>query len=100
MPTKLLKYNKQKHKKSKCVTFGITKYIQFRDNLYKKLKLTDPLSVDFVRLQINLNTHNKILQNSIRLAKRIYYEILFAKFKDDIRDTWKTVNDILNRTKR
>ncbi len=56
MPTKLIKYNKYKHKKSTRVTFGIIKSIQFRDNLYKKLKITDPLSLDFARLQINPNT--------------------------------------------
>ncbi len=38
MPTNLIKYNKYKHKKSKWVTFGIIKSIQFRDNLYKKPK--------------------------------------------------------------
>ncbi len=36
MPTKLIKYNKYKHKKFKWVTFGIIKSVQFRDNLYKK----------------------------------------------------------------
>ncbi len=61
---------------------------------------TVQLSVEFIRLQINLNTYNQILKISIRLAKRIYYEKLFAKFKNDIRATWKTINEILNRTKR
>ncbi len=73
---------------------------QFRDNLYKKQKMTDPLSVGFGRLKINLNTYNKILKNSIRLAKKNYYENIFAKFKNDTRATWKTINEILNRTKR
>ncbi len=98
--TKLIKYNKHKHKKSNWVTFGIIKSIQFRDNLYKKTKNDRSLSVEFTRLQINLKTYNKILKISIRLAKRIYYKKLFAKFKNDIRATWKTINEILNRTKR
>ncbi len=42
--------------------------------------MTDPVSADFARLQINLNTYNKILKNSIQLAKRIYYEKIFNKF--------------------
>ncbi len=65
MPSKLIKYNKYKHKKSIWVTFGIMKSIQFRDNLYKKTKKTDPLSVDFARLKINLNTYNNVFKNSI-----------------------------------
>ncbi len=51
--------------------------------------MTDPLSVDFYRLKINLNTYNKILKNSIRLAKKYYYEKIFSKFKNDIRANWK-----------
>ncbi len=60
MPTKLIKYNNYKHKQSKWVTFDIIKSI---------LKMIDPLSVKFTRLQINLNTYNNILKNSIQLAK-------------------------------
>ncbi len=43
MPTKLIKYNKYKHKKSKWV---------------------DPIYVDFAILQINLNTYNDILKRT------------------------------------
>ena len=100
MPTKLVKYNKYKHKKSKWVTFGIINSIQYRDNLYKKLKMSDPLSAEFATLKINLNTYNNILKNSMRLAKKIYYQQIFVKFKNDIRATWKTINEILSRTKR
>ncbi len=35
------------NKKSKWITFGIIKSIKFKDNLYKKLKLTDPNSMQF-----------------------------------------------------
>ncbi len=38
-------------------------------------------------------------KRSIRLAKRNYYQTLFAKFKCDIKSTWKTINEILNQTK-
>ncbi len=41
MPTKLIKYNKYKYKKSKWVTIGIIKSIPFRGNLYKKKKPLD-----------------------------------------------------------
>ncbi len=50
--------------------------------------------------KINVKTYNNILKKSIRLAKKSYYEIIFLKFKDDIRGTWKTINDILNKIKR
>ncbi len=62
MPTKLVKYNKYKHKKSRRVTFGIIKSMQHRENFYKKLKMSDPLSVEFTTLEINL----KYLQQYIK----------------------------------
>ncbi len=77
MRTKLLQYNKHKHNKCKWVTFGIIKSRQFRDNLYKKtLKMTNTIFVEFGRFQNNLNTYNKILKNSIQLAKRIAFDLL------------------------
>ncbi len=33
-------------------------------------------------------------------AKKHYYEVLFIKFKDDIWGTWKTINAILNKSKK
>ncbi len=74
MPSKLVKYNKYKHKKFKWVTFGIIRSIQYRYDLYKKLKMADPISNEFATIKINLNTYNKILKTLIRLAKKYYYE--------------------------
>ncbi len=39
-PCKLVKFDKYKHKKTKCITSGIIKSIQYKDILYKKLKMT------------------------------------------------------------
>ncbi len=100
MPQKVIKYDKRKHKKSKWITQSIIKSINFRDNLYKNLKMTDPNSTEYATLKTNLKTFNNILKKSIRAIKKDYYETLFMKFKDDIRGTWKTINDILNKTKR
>ena len=40
MPTKLVKFNKKKHKKSKWITQGILNSITYRDKMYNKLKDT------------------------------------------------------------
>ncbi len=85
---------------SPWITKGIIRSIQYRDNLYKKHKMTASNSPEFDIQKINLKTYNNILKKSIHLAKKIYYETLFQKFKDDIKGTWKTINGILNKTKR
>ena len=51
-------------------------------------------------VRIPLNSFNIILKRSIRIAKRMYYESRFGKCKNDIRKTWKLINDILSKTKK
>ena len=99
MSSKWVKFNKYKHKKSSWITQGLLKSIKYRDNLYKRLKLTDPNSANYDTININLKTDNGILKTSIRAAKQIYFELCFKRFKNDIRNTWKTINDILLKTK-
>ena len=75
------------------------KSIKYRDKLYKRLKLTDPNSANYDTININLKTYNGILKTSIRAAKQAYFELCFKCFKNDIKNTWKTINDILSKTK-
>ena len=66
-------FNKYKHKKSKWITYGILKSIRFRDKLYKKLKLTNPVLREYEILYTNLQTYKKkILKRSIREAKQLF----------------------------
>ena len=95
MPDKIVKYRKHKHKKSKWITIGILKSIKYRDNLFMKLKHTDPNSANYLNLKINLKTYNNILKNSIRKAKQMYFTILFNKCKNDIKKTWNTIKSVL-----
>ena len=99
MPSKWVKFNKYKHKMSSWITQGLLKSNKFRDNLYKRLKLTNPNSTNYNTININLKTYNGILKRSIRTAKHTYFELCFNRFKNDIRNTWKTINDILSKTK-
>ena len=97
MTGKFVKFNKYKHKKSKWITYGILKSIRFRDKLYKKLKFTNPVLMEHDILYTNLQTYNKILKKSIREAKQRFLESTFNRYKSDIRNTWKTINEILSR---
>lgn len=98
-PIKWVKFDKYKHKISPWVTPGILKSIKHKDNLYKKLKLTDIDSPELEARAINFRTYNNILKKMIRLAKKIYYGKCFDKYKCDIRNTWSTINSILGRQK-
>ncbi len=39
------------------------KSVQYRDNLYKKVKMSNPLSLQYFTHKTNLTTYNNILQN-------------------------------------
>ena len=56
MPTKKVKINKHKHKKSKWITQGIIRSITFRDKLYLKMKLSPKDSAEYSVIKINLKT--------------------------------------------
>ena len=60
------------------------------------MKLTNPVLREYEIIYINLQTYNKILKRSIRVAKQLFLESTFNKYKSDIRNTWKTINEILS----
>ena len=96
-PTKTIKVNKHKHKKSKWITYGIIKSIKFRHRLYMKLKKTAANTLAHDAVSINIKIYNKILKTSIRVAKGNFYHARFELCKHDIKKTWATINDIIKR---
>jgi len=96
---KYVNFNKYKHKKSKWITDGILKSISYRDTLYRKMKSFRNNELQYERQKSLLTTYNKILKNSIRIAKKNYYENLFLKYRCDIKNTWNTINSIMCRSK-
>ena len=85
MPTKLVKFNKYKHKESMWIAQGILRSIQYRDKLYKQLKLTHPNSSNYEIINVNLKTYNTTLKHTIRAAKKVYFENTFYRFKNHIK---------------
>ena len=90
-PVKTVKFSKYKHKKSNWITSGIIRSIYNRDRLYRKLKSTAFNSDAYVSIQTNLNTINKILKVTMRLAKKKFYAKQFENFKYDMKKTWQNI---------
>ena len=97
MSGKLVKYNKYKHKKSTWLTNGLLKSIRFRDKLYKQMKCILPTSVEYEIIRLNLKTYNNILRKSLFRAKRLFLSYTFNKYNSDIKNTWKSINELLSR---
>ena len=60
--------------------------------------MTHHESPDFTILKVNLKSFNTLLKKTIRAAKYMYYESTFTKNKTNIRNTWKTINEIISKS--
>ena len=94
-----MKFNKHKHKKSNWISIGIIRSITYRDKLYMRLKQVPIDSEMYTHLKTNLKTYQVILKRLIRNAKKAYFQKKFDKYKGDIKNTWQTITEILNRTR-
>ena len=100
IPTKKVKFNKYKHGMTEWITPGLLHSIHFKDQLYAKLNRCSKNSPNYNTLKINYNTYSRILKKSITSAKKKYYDTEFHKHCNDMKNTWKTINIILNRGKK
>ena len=64
-----------------------------------RLKRVPVDSEMYTQLKTNLKTYQVILKRLIRNAKKVYFQKKFDKFKSDIKNTWQTIKEILNRTR-
>lgn len=99
MPTIKVKFDKYKHKRNKWITDEIINQILERDNLYKLHRMTHPNSHEYTTQANNLKQLNNNLRKNIRNAKKSYYANLFDTLKSDMKGTWKTIKEILNKSK-
>ena len=91
------KLNDYKHKKNPWITMGILNTIKLRDKMYKRLRLTNSDSPMYETLETNLKNFNCILQRNINAAKISYYESKFNKYILNIKQTWTTIDKLLNK---
>ena len=76
---------------------GILKSVEFRDKLYKRLKMCSPENSEHELLKYNLKIYNGYLNRCIRTAKKEFYHNEFNKYKNDIRKMWDTLKEIINK---
>lgn len=100
LPIKTVRFKKYKHKASPWITSGILKSIKQRDKLYGSLKTLYPGTLLYDSHECNLKTYNRILNKSIRQAKKSYYYRTFEKHKSDMKKTWDTIKGLLNANKQ
>ncbi len=68
--------------------------------MHLKLTCTPATSNAYPTLKHNLSVFNSILKKGIREAKINYYNMMFEKYKCDIKNTWKTISEVLSKANR
>ena len=96
---KIVRLRRRKHKINPWITKGILKSIAHKDYLYRKLNLTERNSIEYNNLNTNLRTYQAMLRKSIKIAKINHYGKEFEQCKDNIKKTWKKINELLNKCK-
>ena len=95
---KKTKINRHKHNIIKWITRGILKSINTKNKLYKQLVQTSTRTIDvYEHLKIWFIRFRNILRQSIKDAKKNYFQNIFTKFKHDIKRTWYVINESLHR---
>ena len=102
LPVRRKKFDKQKYHINKWITRGLLTSINSKNKLYKKLvqMRVDGNVETYNQLKIRFNRFRNILRQSIKDAKRLYFQRIFEKFKRDIKKTWSTINEKLQRKKK
>ena len=98
MPKKIKKFNKRKHKKQKWMTDDLLSLINTKNNMYREWKSTSNFE-EFMIKKVNFKTFEKIVDMNIEETKKKYYHDTFILQKGDMKKTWATINNTLNRNK-
>ena len=97
LPTKRVRFDKYKHKVCDWITYGLMESIRKKDKLYVKLLKTNPRDPNYDSIEKKLNEYQTLIQTCKRKLKSDYYAAKFKKREGNIRDTWKGINEVLNR---
>ena len=94
---RIVRFNDKKHKKTPWITTGILNSINRRNKLYRVLKQTKTDAISYATKKKNFNRYRNVLCKTIDFTKRKYYIHIFEQCQRDMKKTWATLSDILNR---
>ena len=92
LPIKKIKISKHKSRKP-WVSKGLLKSKK-KNNLYRKY-----MNQPCIPNENNYKTFKNKLNHLLRIAKRMYYEKQLERVKTNTKNTWKILNEVINRKK-
>jgi hypothetical protein len=97
IPKKKRKINKFNTKVSPWMTTDIMDEMRTEDILHRKLIRTPDTNPRYKEYKQDKKTQANKVKNLIRKQKRDYYKEQFTKYDTNIKNTWKTINDVTGR---
>ena len=74
--------------------------VNTKNDMYVDWKSNSTTDEVYNMKKTNFKTFERIVKINIETAKRKYYFEIFRKYKNDMKNTWKTINETLSRHKR
>ena len=96
IPKKIQRLNRRKHCIEPWMNRELLTLINKKNDKYQDWKSTNNDVENKVKKN-NFKTFERIVEENIRAAKREYYFKTFTAQKNDMKKTWKTINETLNR---
>ena len=99
IPQKVKKFNKRRDKKEPWMTNELLLMVNRKNELYVDWKRSAKHSENYNGKKVNFITYEKIVDNEIVQAKKIYYSNVFHMYKSSMKKTWQIINETLSRKK-
>ena len=99
IPKSVKKFNKRKHTKEKWMTNDLLNLVVKKNERYVEWKTTPVAHPNYELRKQNFKTYKYIVSQEIVNAKKSYYNRTFAMYKNNLKKTWLTISETLNRNK-
>ena len=89
-------FNKFKHKKDPWVTLGLLKSLKTKEKLYIKM-IKSKNTPNYNLNRTNYTAYVTVYKRLLKQARILYWNSKFEYAKQDMKRTWKNINNILNK---
>ena len=96
IPKKIQRFNRRKHCIEPWMNKELLTLINKKNDKYRDWKFTNN-DIEYETKKNNFKTFERIVKENIKEAKRDYYFKTFTAHKNDLRKTWRTIDDTLNK---
>ena len=96
IPKKIQRFNRRKHCIEPWMNKELLTLINKKNDKYRDWKSTNN-DIEYEIKKINFKTFERIVKENIKEAKRDYYFKTFTAHKNDLKKTWRTIDDTLNK---